>query len=214
MATVEVALADPAARAFITDNLAADGYDVQPADDAAADIVIVDARDPTTVQRLDSLDQGAAIVLRPLGWQKPIPLTLATEIIDVPFAYPDLRKRVGALLLRGGTKSDDGRLRVGELEVDPTSREVRIRGDLVSLSQKEFALLRALAAEPTRVHTKDQLLMAVWAQRGTTRTLDVHACRLRQKLSVHGDRFVVNVWGVGYRLVDGSAGFAPASSSD
>ncbi len=38
---------------------------------------------------------------------------------------------------------------------------------------------------------------------GTTRTLDSHACRLRQKLGVHGDRFVVNVWGVGYRLVDG-----------
>ena len=38
---------------------------------------------------------------------------------------------------------------------------------------------------------------------GTTRTLDSHACRLRQKLGVHGDGFVVNVWGVGYRLVDG-----------
>ena len=38
---------------------------------------------------------------------------------------------------------------------------------------------------------------------GTTRTLDSHACRLRQKLAVHGDRYVVNVWGVGYRLLDG-----------
>ena len=37
---------------------------------------------------------------------------------------------------------------------------------------------------------------------GTTRTLDSHACRLRHKLGVHGDRFVVNVWGVGYRLID------------
>jgi DNA-binding response OmpR family regulator len=40
---------------------------------------------------------------------------------------------------------------------------------------------------------------------GTTRTRDSHACRLRHKLGVHGDRFVVNVWGVGYRLVDGVA---------
>jgi DNA-binding response OmpR family regulator len=40
---------------------------------------------------------------------------------------------------------------------------------------------------------------------GTTRTLDSHACRLRRKLGVHGDRFVVNVWGVGYRLVDAPA---------
>ena len=47
----------------------------------------------------------------------------------------------------------------------------------------------------------------VWGFRslGTTRTLDSHACRLRQKLGAQGDRFVVNVWGVGYRLVDGPA---------
>ena len=50
----------------------------------------------------------------------------------------------------------------------------------------------------------------VWGfrSRGNTRTLDSHACRLRNKLGVSGDRFVVNVWGVGYRLVDGVAGSA------
>ena len=81
-----------------------------------------------------------------------------------------------------------------------------LRGRGIHLSQKEFALLRALAAEPTRVLTKEELLRDVWGFRslGTTRTLDSHACRLRQKLSADGDRFVVNVWGVGYRLVDGS----------
>ena len=62
----------------------------------------------------------------------------------------------------------------------------------------------ALATEPTRVFIKEELLRDVWGFRsmGTTRTLDSHACRLRQKLAVHGERFVVNVWGVGYRLVD------------
>ena len=81
---------------------------------------------------------------------------------------------------------------------------MRLRGDRVVLSQKEFALLRALVAEPTRVYTKDELLRSIWGYRaaGSTRTLDSHACRLRQKLGVHGDRYVVNVWGVGYRLVD------------
>ena len=78
-------------------------------------------------------------------------------------------------------------------------------GDRVALSQKEFALLLALAAEPTRVFTKEELLRDVWGFRsmGTTRTLDSHACRLRHKLGERGHRFVVNVWGVGYRLVDG-----------
>ncbi|HYM58993.1 MAG TPA: winged helix-turn-helix domain-containing protein, partial [Solirubrobacteraceae bacterium] len=98
-----------------------------------------------------------------------------------------------------------GRLRVGDLEVDPPSREVRLRGDRVELSQKEFALLRTLASHPTRVFTKEELLRDVWGYRsmGTTRTLDSHACRLRHKLGAAGDRFVVNVWGVGYRLIDG-----------
>ena len=82
-----------------------------------------------------------------------------------------------------------------------------MRGSRVELSAKEFALLRALAAEPTRVFTKDELLRGVWGFRatGATRTLDSHACRLRKKLGVQGDQLVVNVWGVGYRLVDGVA---------
>ncbi len=93
---------------------------------------------------------------------------------------------------------------MGELEIDPPARLARLRGGTVELSQKEFALLRVLAAEPTRVFTKAELLRTIWGFRsmGTTRTLDSHACRLRHKLGVHGDRFVVNVWGVGYRLID------------
>ncbi len=81
-------------------------------------------------------------------------------------------------------------------------RDVRLDGERVVVSAKEFALLLALAAEPSRVFTKEELLRDVWGFRamGTTRTLDSHACRLRRKL---GGAFVVNVWGVGYRLVDG-----------
>ena len=97
---------------------------------------------------------------------------------------------------------------MGELEIDPPSREVRLRGGRIELSQKEFSLLRALAADPTRVFTKEELLRTVWGFRamGSTRTLDSHACRLRQKLGREGDRFVINVWGVGYRLIDGPVG--------
>ena len=57
----------------------------------------------------------------------------------------------------------------------------------------------------TYLFTKEELLRNVWGFRalGSTRTLDSHACRLRQKLGRGGDRFVLNVWGVGYRLIDG-----------
>jgi DNA-binding response OmpR family regulator len=129
----------------------------------------------------------------------------ADDFVAKPFSYSELRLRIGAVLRRTREQRGHGRLRVGELELDPAAREVRLRGRRIDLSQKEFALLRALAAEPTRVLTKEELLRDVWGFRslGTTRTLDSHACRLRQKLGAEGDRFVVNVWGVGYRLIDG-----------
>ena len=113
---------------------------------------------------------------------------------------------------RSSERRGHGRLRVGGLEIDPASREVCVRGERVALAQKEFALLLALAAEPTHVFTKERLLRDVWGFRsmGTTRTLDSHACRLRHKLGTAGDRFVVNVWGVGYRLVDGPVAEAAA----
>jgi DNA-binding response OmpR family regulator len=94
--------------------------------------------------------------------------------------------------------------RVGPIEVDTVAREVRVDGIAVDLSAKEFALLAALAREPRRVFTKDELLRDVWGFKGSarTRTVDSHACRLRRKLSERGARAVVNVWGVGYRLSD------------
>ena len=77
--------------------------------------------------------------------------------------------------------------------------------DSVHFAGKEFELLSALADEPTRVFTKDELLRNVWGYRSftRTRTLDWHVSRLRQKLErAPDDRFVVNVWGVGYKLTD------------
>jgi DNA-binding response OmpR family regulator len=128
----------------------------------------------------------------------------ADDYVCKPFSYPELRGRVAALLRRADRTSSRSRLRAGALEVDPPSREVRLHGERVVLSQKEFALLRTLVSEPTRVFTKEELLRSIWGfrSRGSTRTLDSHACRLRHKLGTRGDRYIVNVWGVGYRLVD------------
>ncbi len=68
----------------------------------------------------------------------------------------------------------------------------------------EFDLLVHLAREPERVFTKDELLCAVWryGSGGSTRTLDSHASRLRRKLAPDAARcWIVNVWGIGYRLM-------------
>jgi DNA-binding response OmpR family regulator len=113
---------------------------------------------------------------------------------------PELVARVAAVLRRRRGPREGPR-RVGDLVIDPATRSVRVGERPVDLANKEFALLRALAADPTRVFTKEELLRDVWDFRslGRTRTLDSHASRLRRKLDPEHARFVVNCWGVGYR---------------
>jgi DNA-binding response OmpR family regulator len=224
---------DHGLRTFLADNLTADGFGVLLADTvrdavrlleykqpqlALVDIGLPDGSGLELIARVRAadgvasrLDPGLPLIVltgrsgeldRVRGFQRG-----ADDFVVKPFSYPELVGRVRAILRRMQPRVASGRLRVGDLEVDPVSREVRLRGRRVELSQKEFALLRALAAAPTRVFTKEELLRDVWGFRsmGATRTLDSHACRLRQKLGTAGDKFVVNVWGVGYRLVDGPA---------
>jgi DNA-binding response OmpR family regulator len=90
--------------------------------------------------------------------------------------------------------------------IDVRSREVRVFDRPVELSAKEYDLLVTLAGEPTRVFTRAELMRAIWGTQtfAHTRTLDSHASRLRRKLCAGGtEKLVINVWGVGYRLVDG-----------
>lgn len=128
----------------------------------------------------------------------------ADDVMGRPFAYEELLARIRALLRRSTTSATEVVL-AGELIVDRRTRRVSVRETLVTLSAKEFELLARLAAEPYRVFTKEELLREVWGYRalGRTRTLESHASRLRKKLRlVEGDHFVVNVWGVGYRLLE------------
>jgi DNA-binding response OmpR family regulator len=128
----------------------------------------------------------------------------ADDYLVKPFHYPELRARIKSVLGRR-SEGRQGPCRVGEIVIDPARRLVRVGERPVELSNKEFALLRALAADPTRVFTKEELLRDVWGFRslGRTRTLDSHASRLRRKLDPEHCRFIVNCWGVGYRLIDG-----------
>ncbi|MEA2394695.1 MAG: two-component system, OmpR family, response regulator [Solirubrobacteraceae bacterium] len=236
-ATILVIEDDPATRTFLADNLTADGYELLVADCGQEavrlleckfpDLVLLDLGLPDAagldlVGRVRSSD-GVASRIDPA-----VPLLVVTgrageldrlrgfergcdDYVCKPFSYPELRLRVRALLRRAELRRRPGRVRVGDLEVDAAARIVRLRGATIELSQKEFALVRSLASDPTRVFTKEELLRTIWGFRtlGSTRTLDSHACRLRNKLGRFGDRFVVNVWGVGYRLVDG-----PVSARD
>jgi len=148
--------------------------------------VILLAPNGDTVERVRALDRGA------------------DDVIARPFAYEELLARIRALLRRSSTATSEV-LVAGELVIDRRTRRVSVRDELVALSAKEFDLLSRLASEPHRVFTKEELLRDVWQFRalGRTRTLESHASRLRRKLCVHpDDRYIVNVWGVGYRLLE------------
>jgi len=218
-------------RTFLSDNLSADGYEVIEAEGLSEarrllersfpDLAIVDLGLPDgdglqLLSQVRSADRVAGRV------DPDLPMLVLSgrageldrlrgfergcdDFLSKPFSYHELSARVRALLRRTRRRPATARIRVGSLEIDALSRQVWVGGEPVGLSKKEFALLRALAGEPTRVFSRDELLRGVWGfmAMGQTRTLDSHAYRLRQKLARSGDRFVVNVWGVGYRLVDG-----------
>ena len=128
----------------------------------------------------------------------------ADDYVPRPFDYQELVERIRAVLRRARRK-DEEVLAAGPLRIDTRTREARLDGRPLQLAQKEYELLVALAREPERVLTKEELLHDVWGYRtaSRTRTLDSHACRLRRKLRDAGAVFdlVENVWGVGYRLL-------------
>jgi two-component system response regulator AdeR len=116
--------------------------------------------------------------------------------------YLELRARLKALLRRA-ERPPRTRICVGQLEVDRSAHMVRFAGTPIALRRLEYELLVYLARDPTSVCTKQELLKEIWRLgSSSTRTVDSHASRLRRKLDgagAHG--LVVNVWGVGYRLV-------------
>ena len=227
--TIVLVEEDETTRTFLADNLTADGFAVHPTDtpeDALAlcartvpDAAIIDvnagsgrtfARAVRRGERGDVDDRLPLMLLSAQRGELDVLRSFeagADDHLAKPFSYPELRARLGALLRRAnmarGTRPVH---RVRALQINEAERRVVVGDTVVELSCKEFALLCTLASDPTRVFGKQQLLRDLWgfSAVGRTRTLDSHACRLRAKLGVTGERFVINVWGVGYRLVDGS----------
>jgi DNA-binding response OmpR family regulator len=230
LATVVVCEDDEPTRELLCDHLTADRYRAMPAPSASdalrlcgynhpdlllLDLILPDAAGIDVLRQIraaegisDRLDPHLPVIVvsgrssetdRVRGFQAG-----ADDYVQKPFHYPELVARIAALLRRKQARRE-GLIRVGDLAVDPVTRRVEVAGREVELANKEFALLRALASEPRRVFTKHELLRDVWGFKsmGRTRTLDSHASRLRCKLDPEGSRYVFNVWGVGYRLIEG-----------
>jgi DNA-binding response OmpR family regulator len=132
----------------------------------------------------------------------------ADDYVTKPFSPRELLARVRAVCRRARTSEDAaGRpLRAGELEIDRSRFEVRMRGRLVELTRKEFDLLASLVRAPGRVFGREELLDLVWGQDGFVepRTVDVHVARLRAKFNAARVPVpaIETVRGVGYRFRD------------
>ena len=216
-------------REFLGRHLERDGFQVLEAREGGEALELAERANPDLVLLGSSLPDVPGVDLCTRlregepgrSWNRDVPVILlgdegsdpvdcvrafargADDYVARPLLYDELLGRIRAILRRTNG-ADRDRLEAGDLVVDRRTRDVCVVGRRVGLATKEYELLVKLASEPTRVFTKEHLLREVWGFRslGRTRTLDSHASRLRRKLGAVSDRpWVVNVWGVGYRLM-------------
>ena len=130
----------------------------------------------------------------------------ADDYIVKPFRPAELRSRIRAVLRRVGTGEDraGSPLRVGPLDLDPGLREVTRDGRPVAITFSEFEILHALMAQRHRVHSRHELLRAVWGDSAyrDPRSVDVHIRHLREKLEPTPEepQLILTVRGAGYRI--------------
>jgi DNA-binding response OmpR family regulator len=125
-----------------------------------------------------------------------------SDFILDPYDISELAVRITRLLHKATASRGGKMLSADGLEIDTESFEVSVDGRQLSLTFKEFELLRFLAAHPGRVHTREALLNQVWGYDyfGGLRTVDVHIRRIRAKLGLRHENLIQTVHGVGYKF--------------
>jgi DNA-binding response OmpR family regulator len=137
-------------------------------------------------------------------------LGLGADDYIVKSATPgEVVARVKAVLRRygRGEPAPTALLDFGRLVIDVRAHELRVDGEPVPCTAREFELLQLLAEHPRRAFTREQLFERLWGEYGDRHTVTVHIARLREKIEVDPahPRYIVTVWGVGYRFEGESA---------
>ncbi len=224
---------DRTLRQALTFNLAREGYDVVTAAEGQTalgmaraqrlDLVLLDVMLPgmSGIEVLRTLRREGistpVIILSAKGDEidRVVGLKVgADDYVAKPFSRPELLARIEAVLRRNrrtgsAEEPEDEPITAGPIAIDKSRREVRIGGELLHTTTKEFDLLAYLAAHPGRIFTRDQLLSRIWGYdyTGDGRTVDVHVSWLRSKLRLaDGHNYFRTVRGVGYA-------FAPRNST-
>ena len=206
--------------------LAAEGFEVVTAADAAEALVAFSSRTPDLVL-LDVMlpDRSGLEVCKEIKATSNVPVVMVSarsEEVDVvvglelgaadyiakPYRLRELTARIRAVLRRASSEETSERrdrvLRVGPVSLDPERREVRVHDDRVDLSRKEFDLLLLLMSRSSMVVTREECLDALWWGQDLrdSRTLDAHVKRLRRKIEADPaePRHLITVRGVGFRF--------------
>ena len=200
---------------FVVESVGDGNEALARADAQLPDLVVLDIMLPG----LDGLE-----VCRHLRSRAPIPVVMLTarggeedrvlglelgadDYVSKPFSPRELTARVKAVLRRAGAQHGEvdsaGTFEHDGLQIDLGAREARVRGELATLTAREFELLAFLVGRPRQVFSRDELLEHVWGYTyGDTSTVTVHIRRLREKIEddPSAPRRITTVWGVGYRF--------------
>jgi two-component system, OmpR family, phosphate regulon response regulator PhoB len=223
MATVLVVDDEPIVREVVVRYLERDGHETLEAEDVESARNALQQHSPSLVVLDLMLPGGDGLELcREIREGSELPVIMLTaradeadrivglelgadDYVTKPFSPRELTARVRTVLRRASPRANrERRLVFHDLELDPSTREVLVKGEPVRLTAKEFDLLGLLARHPRRVFSRQQLMELVWGYEAAydTGTVTVHVRRLREKVEADPakPRWIETVWGIGYRF--------------